>query len=192
MKIIGLTGGIGSGKSKILKEFQSFGVPCYESDKVAKNLIKENKNLIEKIKIAFGVEVFNGKKIDNKKLASIVFKDKSKLDTLNSIVHPEVSRDFSSFISIQKSNYIIKEAAILMESGEYKNCDLIILVIAPKNDRVKRVIKRDGVASRNVFERMRNQWEDSKKIPLADFIIENKDWNKTIKKIREIHQILSS
>tara|TARA_B100001029_G_C15062919_1_gene460209 strand:+ start:2872 stop:3450 length:579 start_codon:yes stop_codon:yes gene_type:complete len=192
VKIIGLTGGIGSGKSKILKEFQSFGVPCYESDKVAKNLIKENKNLIEKIKIAFGVEVFNGKKIDNKKLASIVFKDKSKLDTLNSIVHPEVSRDFSSFISIQKSNYIIKEAAILMESGEYKNCDLIILVIAPKNDRVKRVIKRDGVASRNVFERMRNQWEDSKKIPLADFIIENKDWNKTIKKIREIHQILSS
>ena len=192
MKIIGLTGGIGSGKSKILKEFQSYGVPCYESDKVAKNLIKENKNLIEKIKIAFGVEVFNGKKIDNKKLASIVFKDKSKLDTLNSIVHPEVSRDFSSFISIQKSNYIIKEAAILMESGEYKNCDLIILVIAPKNDRVKRVIKRDGVASRNVFERMRNQWEDSKKIPLADFIIENKDWNKTIKKIWEIHQILSS
>ena len=192
MKIIGLTGGIGSGKSKILKEFQSYGVPCYESDKVAKNLIKENKNLIEKIKIAFGVEVFNGKKIDNKKLASIVFKDKSKLDTLNSIVHPEVSRDFSSFISIQKSNYIIKEAAILMESGEYKNCDLIILVIAPKNDRVKRVIKRDGVAYRNVFERMRNQWEDSKKIPLADFIIENKDWNKTIKKIWEIHQILSS
>lgn len=191
MKIIGLTGGIGSGKSKILKEFQRFGVPCFESDKVAKNLIKQNKNLIEKIKIAFGVEVFNGGKIDNKKLASIVFKDRSKLDTLNSIVHPEVSRNFSSFISLQKSNYIIKEAAILIESGEYKNCDLIILVIAPKKDRVIRVIKRDGVTTKNIFERMKNQWEDSKKIPFADFIIENKDWNKTIKKIREIHRILS-
>lgn len=192
MKIIGLTGGIGSGKSKILKEFQRFGVPCFESDKVAKNLIKQNKNLIEKIKIAFGVEVFNGEKIDNKKLASIVFKDRSKLDILNSIVHPEVYRNFSSFVSLQKSNYIIKEAAILIESGEYKNCDLIILVIAPKKDRVIRVIKRDGLTTKNVFERMKNQWEDSKKIPFADFIIENKDWNKTIKKIREIHRILSS
>ena len=182
MKIIGLTGGIGSGKSKILREFHRFGVPCFESDKVAKNLIKQNNNLIEKIKIAFGVEVFNGKKIDSKKLASIVFKDRSKLDTLNSIVHPEVSRNFSSFVSLQKSNYIIKEAAILIESGEYKNCDLIILVIAPKKDRVIRVIKRDGLTTKNVFERMKNQWEDSKKIPFADFIIENKDWNKTIKK----------
>jgi len=86
---------------------------------------------------------------------------------------------------------IIKEAAILIESGEYKNCDLIILVIAPKKDRVIRVIKRDGVTTKNIFERMKNQWEDSKKIPFADFIIENKDWNKTIKKIREIHRILS-
>ena len=192
MKIIGLTGGIGSGKSKILREFHRFGVPCFESDKVAKNLIKQNNNLIEKIKIAFGVEVFNGKKIDSKKLASIVFKDRSKLDTLNSIVHPEVSRNFSSFVSLQKFKFFKKEAAILIESGEYKNCDLIILVIAPKKDRVIRVIKRDGLTTKNVFERMKNQWEDSKKIPFADFIIENKDWNKTIKKIREIHRILSS
>ncbi|RPG58276.1 MAG: dephospho-CoA kinase [Flavobacteriales bacterium TMED235] len=192
MKIIGLTGGIGTGKSRVLNQFKSFGVPCYEADKVAKKLIKNDQDLSNKIKSIFGIDIYNGNDLDSKKLANLVFKDETKLAALNAIVHPRVALDFKLFTSKQMAPYVIKEAAILIESGAYKNCDLIILVTAPKSDRLKRVIKRDGLSVRDVMDRMETQWKDEKKIPFADFVIENNDWEKTTLQIEEIYRQLSS
>ena len=192
MKIIGLTGGIGSGKSKVLNEFKSFGVTCYEADKVAKKLMINDQDLTNKIKSIFGSDVYHGNELDRNKLANLVFNDETKLASLNAIVHPRVASDFKLFISKQKVPYVIKEAAILIESGAYKNCDLIILVTAPKSDRLKRVIKRDGISEKDVMDRMRSQWEDEKKIPFADFVIENNDWDKTKLQIEKIYHHLSS
>lgn len=192
MKIIGLTGGIGSGKSKVLNEFKSFGVTCYEADKVAKKLMINDQDLANKIKSIFGSDVYHGNELDRNKLANLVFNDETKLASLNAIVHPRVASDFKLFKSKQKGPYVIKEAAILIESGAYKNCDLIILVTSPKSDRLKRVIKRDGISEKDVMDRMRSQWEDEKKIPFADFVIENNDWDKTKLQIEKIYHLLSS
>jgi dephospho-CoA kinase len=192
MKIIGLTGGIGSGKSKVLNEFKSFGVTCYEADKVAKKLMINDQDLANKIKSIFGSDVYHGSELDRNKLANLVFNDETKLASLNAIVHPRVASDFKLFKSKQKGPYVIKEAAILIESGAYKNCDLIILVTSSKSDRLKRVIKRDGISEKDVMDRMRSQWEDEKKIPFADFVIENNDWDKTKLQIEKIYHLLSS
>ena len=192
MKIIGLTGGIGSGKSKVLNEFKSFGVTCYETDKVAKKLMINDQDLANKIKSIFGSDVYHGNELDRNKLANLVFNDETKLASLNAIVHPKVALDFKLFISKQKVPFVIKEAAILIESGAYKDCDLIILVTAPKSDRLKRVIKKGGLSEKDVIDRMRSQWEDEKKIPFADFVIENNDWEKTTPQIEKIYRQLSS
>ena len=192
MKIIGLTGGIGSGKSKVLNEFKSLGVPCYEADKVAKKLMKNDQDLSIQIKSVFGIDVYYGNELDSKKLANLVFNDKTKLAALNAIVHPRVASDFKLFASKQKKPYVIKEAALLIETGAYKKLDSIILVTAPKSVRLNRVIKRDGLSLEEVLNRMECQWEDEKKIPFADFVIENNDWGKTTMQIEEIYRQLSS
>ena len=139
MKIIGLTGGIGSGKSKVLNEFKSLGVPCYEADTVAKKLMTNDRDLSIQIKGIFGFDVYCGNKLDSLKLANLVFNDKTKLAALNAIVHPRVASDFKLFASKQKKAYVIKEAAILIESGAYKNFDSIILVTAPTSVRLNPV-----------------------------------------------------
>ena len=192
MKIIGLTGGIGSGKSRVLNEFKSYGVTCYEADKVAKKLMIDDQDLTKKIKSIFGSDVYSGNVLDRNKLANLVFNDETKLASLNAIVHPRVALDFKLFTSKQNVPFVIKEAAILIESGAYKNCDLIILVTAPKSDRLKRVLKRGGLSDKDVMNRMRSQWEDEKKIPFADFVIENNDWEKTTLQIEKIYRQLSS
>ena len=192
MKIIGLTGGIGSGKSKVLNEFKSLGVPCYEADTVAKKLMANDRDLSIQIKGIFGIDVYCGNKLDSHKLANLVFNDKTKLAALNAIVHPRVASDFKLFATKQKGPYVIKEAAILIESGAYKNFDSIILVTAPTSVKLNRVIKRDGLSKKDVLNRMRCQWEDEKKIPFADFVIENNNWEKTILQIDEIYRQLSS
>ena len=117
MKIIGLTGGIGSGKSAVLSVFSSFGVPCYESDSRAKKLMHEDLELIYQIKALFGDEIYENDKLNRSKLADLVFADKSKLERLNALVHPRVKKDFQSFVNQQDAVYVIKEAAILFETG---------------------------------------------------------------------------
>ena len=190
MKIIGLTGGIGSGKSKVLNVFKSLGVPCYESDKAAKKIMINDQDLSNQIKSVFGSDIYIGNQLDTKKLANLVFNDRAKLAILNAIVHPKVTEDFKSYTSKQNGPYIIKEAAILIESEAYKNCDLIILVTAPKSDRVDRIFRRDGTPYNDIYKRMSNQWNDEKKIPYSDFIIDNKVWEKTTQQIADIHQKL--
>lgn len=190
MKIVGLTGGIGSGKSSVLSVFSSLGVPCYHSDIRAKELMQEDQELISQIKTLFGDDIYQGKKVNRTKLADLVFPDKAKLDRLNAIVHPRVKSDFQFFLSQQKASYVIKEAAILFETGGAADCDATILVTAPQKLRIERVMKRDKTPKEHVKLRMSHQWSDEKKIPLADFVINNIDWDKTLKKVDEIHRQL--
>lgn len=190
MKIIGLTGGIGSGKSKILSVFSTYGIPCYESDIRAKWLMQRDEELKSQIKSFFGDQIYENDQFNQRKLAKLVFSNKGKLEALNSLVHPRVKMDFKSFVSQQDTPYIIKEAAILFETGGEKDCDATILVTAPEKLRLQRVLNREKISSIDIKARINNQWSDSRKIPLADYVINNIDWDKTLKKIDEIHQKL--
>jgi len=157
MKIIGLTGGIGSGKSAVLSVFSSFGVPCYESDSRAKKLMHEDLELIHQIKALFGDEIYENDKLNRSKLADLVFADKSKLERLNALVHPRVKKDFQSFVDQQDAVYVIKEAAILFETGAAKDCDATILVTAPEKLRTERVMKREKTNAALIKSRMNHQ-----------------------------------
>ena len=190
MKIIGLTGGIGSGKSKILSVFSTYGIPCYESDRRARWLMQMDAQLKSQIKSFFGDQIYENDQFNQRKLAKLVFADKGKLEALNSLVHPRVKMDFKSFVSQQDTPYIIKETAILFETGGEKDCDATILVTAPEKLRLQRVLNREKISSMDLKARINNQWSDSRKILLADYIINNIDWDKTLKKIDEIHQKL--
>ena len=190
MKIIGLTGGIGSGKSKILSVFSTYGIPCYESDRRAKWLMQKDAELKSQIKSFFGDQIYENDQFNQRKLAKLVFANKGKLEALNSLVHPRVKMDFKSFVSQQDTPYIIKEAAILFETGGEKDCDATILVTAPEKLRLQRVLNREKISSMDIKARINNQWSDSRKITLADYINNNIDWDKTLKKIDEIHQKL--
>ena len=172
-KIIGLTGGIGSGKSTIAKYFKSKGIPVYIADTEAKKIM-DTDLIIGKIVDAFGMDVLEDGKISRAKLSSLVFNHQEKLAKLNSIIHPAVKSHFENWLKKHcESVFVIKEAAILFESGSYKDCDKIILVTAPQDIRIKRVMNRDGISKEDVEARIRNQWTDEQKIPLCDFIIQN-------------------
>lgn len=172
-KIIGLTGGIGSGKSTMANYFASLGAPVYIADEEAKKILYLPE-AVKEVKEAFGEAVFTNGLPDRAKLADVVFKDPDKLEELNNIIHPKVRQHFADWMKLQKiQKFVIKEAAILFESGSYKDCDKVILVTAPKELRIKRVMERDNVTAMQVKERMANQWSEEKKAGLSDYIIDN-------------------
>jgi|TARA_B110000261_G_scaffold123208_1_gene137485 dephospho-CoA kinase len=173
MKVIGLTGGIGSGKTTLLRWFETQNIPCFESDDVAKTLL--NSSLKSFVSKAFGNNIYNSSGIlDRKKLAARVFNDPKELAKLNAIVHPAVEKAFKDFRQKYKEDsIIIKEAAILFESGGYENCDAIILVIASEESRIQRVVKRDNIKKNDVEARIKLQWSDDKKKLLSDYLIQN-------------------
>ena len=172
-KIVGLTGGIGSGKTTMAKYFAGKGIPVYIADEEAKKLMY-TPGVVHAVKEAFGNEVLTGGIPDKKKLADVVFTNPEKLKVLNSIIHPKVQEHFFEWVAQHKEAiFVIKEAAILFESGSYKNCDKIILVTAPQEVRVKRVMERDNVNEQKVLERIANQWSDDKKKSLSNYIINN-------------------
>ena len=184
MIIVGLTGGIGSGKSTILNYLKNNGYPCFESDKVGKKLLEgELKDSIIKL---FGKEIYNPNGILNSRaLSKKVFSDSKLLKNLNDTVHPAVHKAFVKFKN-KHENFpmIIKEAAILIESGSYKSCDFIILVKAPRSERIKRIVARDSINESDVIVRINNQWDDKKKEKYADYVIENISLDKTFEKIK--------
>ena len=173
MKVIGLTGGIGSGKTTLLRWFETQNIPCFESDVVAKTLL--NSSLKFSVSKAFGNNIYNSSGIlDRKKLAARVFNDPKDLAKLNAIVHPAVEKAFEDFKQKhKKDSIIIKETAILFESGGYENCDAIILVIASEEIRIQRVVKRDNIKKKDVEARIKLQWSDDKKKVLSDYLIQN-------------------
>ena len=173
MRIIGITGGIGSGKSTIAKVFISMGFPVYNSDTRAKELINSNIDVIDSIKQEFGDDIYSSEGLDRKKMASIVFSDSDKLQKLNSIIHPAVGLDFDKWANSQNTSFVLKEAAILFETGIYKSLDKTILVTCPKEERINRVMKRDSATKEAIEARMNSQWSEEKKKELADYIIDN-------------------
>ena len=188
--LVGLTGGIGSGKSTVAKIFNSLGVPIFNSDAVAKEIINHDVDVIKQIKAEFG-EIYDSKKLNAKKMAQIVFKDKKELEKLNSIIHPKVKEHFEHWINENSNSPIlIKEAAILIESEAYKEMDKIILVIAPVEERIRRVMERDHVLSEQVGARLEVQLSDEEKQKYAQFIITNDGKELVIPQVLKVYNQL--
>ncbi len=187
MIVVGITGGIGSGKSTVARMFEKLGIAIYISDDEAKKLMHTNEFVKKDIIALFGKEAYVNDMLNRGYIASIVFDNSEMLDALNKIVHPAVSSHFDTWKEKQKSPYVIKESAILFESGAYKECDYTILVCAPMDIRVQRILNRDKVTKEQIQSRIKNQWTDMKKIPLADFVINNTDFDKTEGKVYEIY-----
>lgn len=180
MKIVAITGGIGSGKSKILNFFTKRGFTCYNSDEKAKIILNTN-SLVKKYIIEnFGRLSYKNGFLNSKYLSKIVFKDPEKLKQLNSIVHPLVEKDFKKFKIKSEKSIIFFESAILFESKINLKIDYTVLVTAPINIRTERIIKRDRITLSKILSRVSKQWSDEKKALFADRLIENIDWKTTV------------
>lgn len=191
-KIIGLTGGIGSGKSTIANYIASKGIPVYIADEEAKKLM-QLPEVITSVQSIFSENVLDEfGKLDRKKIADLVFNSPTQLTQLNNIVHPLVKNHFIEWLKIHSNApYVIKEVAILFETGGNTACDKVILVTAPEEIRIERVMKRDNVSKETIVSRMNNQLPESEKITKSDFIIHNIDLNESFIQVDEILKILS-
>lgn len=188
MKIVGLTGGIGSGKTTVAKQFMALGVPVYIADEEAKKLMNTSKIIQRKLIQLFGNEAYTGSNLNKPFIANIIFNDKTFLQKMNAIVHPKVANHFKKWVSKQKAPYIIKEVAILFENDGYKQCDYVITVTAPLEIRIERLMKRDETTKEKIEAIIKNQWTDAEKMKLSNFIITNTDLENTIKQVVEIHE----
>ncbi|MCF2874342.1 MULTISPECIES: dephospho-CoA kinase [unclassified Tenacibaculum] len=191
--VVGLTGGIGSGKSTILKMFSKFeNVAMYIADEEAKKLMTSSQEIKSRLITEFGEETYQNNQLNRQYLANIVFKNKSKLTKLNSIVHPVVNKHLQNFIdNNSKKKYILYENAILFENGSNHICDKIITVTAPENIRIERVLKRDNSNIEDVKSRIKNQWNQTKKTLQSHYIIENLTINKSNEQVFKIHNNLT-
>ncbi|QCX00254.1 dephospho-CoA kinase [Aggregatimonas sangjinii] len=190
MKIVALTGGIGSGKSTVAKMFMALGVPVYNSDKEAKALLHRSTSIKNALIDLLGEKAFSGEKLNKTYVADQIFADSALLQKMNNIIHPAVRKHFLKWAAKQKTPYVIQEAAIIFENGNQGFYDAVILVIAPQDTRIERVTKRDDVSREQVLARIANQWDDKKKIALSDFIINNIDIDATTEKVSEINTAL--
>lgn len=190
MEVIGLTGGIGSGKTTIAKMFESLNIPVYYADIEAKKLMNTSNNIKIKLIDLFGDETFIDESLNRSYIANIVFNDKEKLQKLNAIVHPEVERHFHNWIKNQNSKYVIQENAIIFENENQSKFDKMITVTASKDLRVNRVMQRDAVSESMVLDRMKNQLKDSYKINNSDFVIYNTDLKQSKDQVLKIHKDL--
>lgn len=191
-KIIGLTGGIGSGKTMIAKYIKSLGIPVYIADDEAKKIMKSNE-VLKEIRKEFGNIIFDEEKLNNVKLAQLVFSNPTKLEKLNSIVHPLVKKHFDKWL-LKHKNFplIVKEAAILFESGSYQYCDFIITVTAPIDTRIQRVLKRDNTDKESIIKRIQTQWTDEERVLKSDFVIQNSTIKDTKNQVDAILKILNN
>lgn len=191
-KIIGLTGGIGSGKSTVANYIASKGIPVYIADDEAKRIM-ERVDVKQKIQNLFTSSILNSDNtLNRKRIADLVFNNPEKLNDLNAIIHPEVNYHFKNWMKEHNNfPFIIKEVAILFETGGNKNCDKIILITAHLDLRVSRAMKRDNLTKEEILVRINNQFPDEKKIKHSDFVIENVDLKETFLKVDEILKILA-
>ena len=191
-KIIGITGGIGSGKTTVAKLFNTLGIPVYVADDEAKRIMHESQDVKAKIKELFGNEAYTDNQLNRDFISRQVFTNKSLLEKLNKIVHPAVQKDFESWYANQSAPYVLYEAAILIEKGRVDFFDKIILVTAPKDEKIKRIQQRDQTTKDQIEQRMKNQWSDNEKKKFSDFVIKNNNLDKTEKNVRFIHNLLKN
>ncbi len=187
MTIVGLTGGIGSGKTTVAKQFASLGIPVYIADEEAKKLMNTSKVIKRKLIQLFGEEAYINNQLNKPFVANIIFNDKNYLQKINAIVHPKVASHFKKWLLKQHAPYIIKEVAILFEKGTYKQCDYTITVTAPKKLRIARLLKRDATNEAKIEAIMKNQWTDDEKVKLSNFVINNITQEDTKNQVVKIH-----
>jgi dephospho-CoA kinase len=187
---VGITGGIGSGKSTVAKVFEVLGIPVYYADDAAKRLMNEDDNLKQKIQALFGEAVYKNGLLDRKQLAAIVFNAPKKLSLLNSVVHPVTIADAEQWMLHQTTPYAIKEAALIFESGAQQQLDYVIGVYAPAPLRIQRSMQRDGITRDEVIARMNKQIDDNIKMRLCNFVITNDEQELLIPQIIALHQKL--
>ncbi|WP_179335545.1 dephospho-CoA kinase [Winogradskyella costae] len=188
--IVGLTGGIGSGKSTILEYFKSFGVPVYIADDEAKKLMNNSKIIQRKLIKLFGEEAYVNGTLNRPYLASKIFNDKTLLSKMNAVVHPKVGAHFKQWLNNQDAEYVIKEVAIIFENNLQNQYNYIITVVADEDLRTQRVMKRDNVSKEKVKAIMKNQWSDEDKIAKSDFVIVNNNLQEAKKQALNIHNML--
>jgi len=188
MKIIGLTGGIGSGKSTIAKMFEDLGVPVYYADLEAKKLMRTSPIIKKRLMKLVGEKAYIKDDLNTHFIASIVFNNKSKLQELNNIVHPEVNKHFSAWLKKQNVPYVIQENALLFESENQNNFDFIITVSSPEEVKIERVMQRDKTTKESVLARMKNQLSDAYKVKNSDFIIQNTDIEQSNIQVVKLHK----
>lgn len=189
--IVGITGGIGSGKSTVCLIFELFNIPVYNSDEKAKFLMNSSPNLMQNIQANFGIEMYVNGTLDRSKLAAKVFSNPDALIQLNALVHPAVGRDFDEWQDQFDNTILLKEAAILIESGAHKKCDKIIVVDAPDELRLERVMARDQVSEKSVKDRMNRQLDREDRLKFADYIIDNSGAELIIPQVQKIISDLS-
>lgn len=188
---LGITGGIGSGKTTVCRLFELLGISVYYADEESKKLLDEDKEVKKQVVDIFGNPILNDAgSIDRKKLAGIVFNNKERLEKLNSILHPAVGLHFENWLKKQKSPYILKEAAILFESGAFKQVDKVLTVVAPLELKIQRTMKRDGVSKEDVESRIKLQMSDEEKIKRSDFVINNNEQELLIPQVLALHNQL--
>jgi dephospho-CoA kinase len=187
---IGITGNIGSGKTTVSKVFELLGIPVFYADTAAKNAMATDQVLIDSLKQTFGNEAYLADgSLNRKYIANIVFNDDSQLDKLNALTHPAVFRSFDAWVAgVSDAPYVMKEAAILFESGSYKMCDYSLLVTAPFEMRAHRVYKRDGTTRQQAEAREAKQFTEEKKLALADYTIANDETTLLIPQVLALHQ----
>lgn len=190
--IIGLTGGIGSGKTTLVNYMESLRIPVFIADEQAKKAM-QSPHVLEEVKTSFGNSIFENGQLNRQQLASIVFSNPDKLKELNSIIHPEVKRLFAIWLDQQKTvPFVVYEAAILFESGSYQNCDYIITVTAPLEDRITRVMQRDNCSRAQVLQRINAQWTDEERAAKSNFVIDNTTAQSAKNEIDNILKILKN
>lgn len=190
MMIVGLTGGIGSGKTTVANFFKELGVPVYDSDKEARKLMRNSKKVKKAIIELLGKKAYRGKKLNKTYISDKIFNDKKLLQELNSIVHPAVRKHFLKWVKKQNAPYVVQETALIIENNSEEFYDKIVLVIAPKSKRIQRVSKRDDISENQVETRLRNQLNDDQKIPFSHYVIENTNLSKTQKRVEEVNKAL--
>jgi dephospho-CoA kinase len=185
---LGVTGGIGSGKTSVCRVFSVLGIPVFSADPEASRIMDTNEDIIRGISSIAGINLYHDGLLDRVKLASLIFNDRTLLEKINSLVHPVVFDYFKRWAADQNSPYVIMEAAILFESGASKLVDKIVTVIAPVEERVERVIKRNKLTRTQVMDRIRNQIGDELRIKLSDYVIPNSENDMIIPAILTIHE----
>lgn len=187
---VGLTGGLGSGKTTVAKIFETLSIPVFYADDEAKKITDTDAHVKAQLQARFGADVYANGLLDRPKLAALIFNNAAAIQAVNAIIHPAVAHAFSQWITQQQTPYVVQEAAILFETGSYKKFDKIILVSAPKPLRISRVMQRSNWTQKEAEQRMANQWEENQKIPLADFVILNDGSKPLLPQIVAIHEDL--